>query len=233
MPENTNYFNNNNANTNNQNFHTFSQHSQTPISPSKRNQEESYYSNQFQDQNNYNTIQNNNLNGYSNFNQSQNNSNINNINSQNFQNSNDENNFYLINFDNKNQNSIKIDKLNDELIFDGNVRAYYFKYVDNNSSLMPLRYRRSTDFMNKFHMITTVGCMFFNIMIYANYVPHNMPLAKKLFTVSSSAFILSYICNKHAIKRIRNDSYNEMINKYSEDKIKLMIDKSILINRGL
>ena len=240
-------------NQNNQNFHNFSQHSQSPISNlSNGIGEESFYSNQFynfnsnlnQNQNNFNSFNNNNQNG---FNDSiySNNSNYNNPYPNNFnnnftsqtqtqQNQNEGNdNFYSINFEEQNKNVIPTAKLYDKLKFDGNVRAYYLKYIVFSNNLMPMKYRRAMEMNNLLHMLISVGVMFSNIMIYVNYVPHNMPLAKKYFMTTGVTFLTSFLFNQWIVNKIRIDSYNEMINKYDEDKIKQMIDKSIKINRSL
>lgn len=124
-------------------------------------------------------------------------------------------------------------ELKNELDFDGNVRQYYLKYIDNNSALMPLSYRRKIDFLNKINLIVPVACVFNMIMASANYIPENPPLAKKHFFFSTLVLAGTIYFSRIFVKQYQIQSFNELLGKYSESEIKEMVDKSIMINRNL
>lgn len=129
--------------------------------------------------------------------------------------------------------STKFSQLVNELDFDGNVRKYYLKYIDNNSALMPMNYRRKIDLINKVNFLVPTACIFNIIMSCVNYYPENIPLAKKNLFLSSLIIIGTIYYSKSFIKQYQIESYNEMLHSYSENKIKEMVDKSIMINRTL
>lgn len=127
----------------------------------------------------------------------------------------------------------KNEELKNDVEFDGNVRQYYLKYIDNNSALMPMSYRKKIDFINKLNLIIPVGCMFHMIMAYVNYIPDNKILAKKHFFFSSLLMFATLYYSGIFINQYQIKSYNELLNTYSEQQIKEMVDKTILINRTL
>jgi len=125
-------------------------------------------------------------------------------------------------------------QLEDEFAqFNGDVRQYYLKYIDNNSDLMPIKYRRKIGFINKINLIIPVGCVFNIIMAIANYIPENPPLAKKHFVFSTLLMTCTIYYSKMFIKQYQIQSYNELLNTYSENQIKEIVDKTIMINRNI
>jgi len=119
------------------------------------------------------------------------------------------------------------------LEFDGNIRQYYLNYIDSNSSLMPIQYRRKINFINKLNLFIPVGCVFHMIMCCVNYIPENIALAKKNFLFSGLLLTGTVYYSRIFIKQYQIQSYNELLSTYSESQIKDMVDKTILINRNL
>ena len=131
------------------------------------------------------------------------------------------------------ERSREVSDLEESLEFTGNIRHYYLKYIDKNPDLIPISFRRKIDFLNKMNLIIPVGCCFNMIMAYVNYMEVNRQFAMKHFFFSVMLTVASVYYSKIFIKQYQINSYNDLLSRYSENQIKEMVDKTIIINRNL